>query len=155
MAFGGRAWRKTAWRRPALGAGPCSSREAFEWLAIGVLVAAGVVVVRWLLARAFAITLALGGCAPAVSCPLGSMPTRVSDKRESEASGKADITVDTRGGVASGAYKGSGSTEWTCVRLCPAGTALELREDGKARAIRCVDLLSNCPGHLQGKDGGP
>lgn len=84
--------------------------------------------------------LCTGCAAPQASCPFGTYPKHALENQEADASGSARVDVVTRSGSAVGAWKGKGSADWTCARVCPAGTAAKLSEARDSRTLECHPL---------------
>lgn len=119
-------------------------RVSHLWLVIAALAAAAV-----------ALGALLAGCSlgPAVQCPLGSYPTKVDTDRSVDSGGNLSGAVPTQSVAAGGTWKGSGSTDWHCARICRPGQLLRARSEGKICSIECLPERGGPP--ATPKDGGP
>lgn len=83
------------------------------------------------------------GCAsgPPVYCPYGTYPRRAGGEQSTAGQSHVRVGVPVQEGAGSARWQGSGSTQWECVRICPAGTAAEMFETPERKTLRCVDLL--------------
>lgn len=105
---------------------------------------------------ALALLALLAGCAPQITCPLGTYQTRIDTDSETEGQAAANASVPSASGSATGAWRGRSSVDWVCRRLCGRGTLLRAREERGVRTVECVS--ASAPATVPPvtvRDGGP
>lgn len=101
-------------------------------------VAAGLVLVGLALLAA----LLIGGCAGQVrpECPLGAILVRADTDSASSGAAGATVGVLTQSGSGQARWRGAGSVDWSCARICYPGQLLRASRDERGVVrVECMD----------------